>query len=382
MRVLIISHSYIAPENRHKITVLGQKQDLEIGVLFPPRWIALGRHLFFLQQSQDTERHWTFTCPVYGAGDNSKYIYDPICLRRDILEFKPDLIHVEEEPWSRCLGEIAILSKITSSRLIFFSWENLELSLSFAQQQIRRLVFSQSIAALVGNEEAKSLLQKSGFGKRVDVITQFGADTDAFVPLSLEQKQAVRERLGLTGFVVGFAGRLVEEKGIGTLLRAIAELKKTAPNCRLLLVSTTIIPSEFEDMIEDLNITDSVVVADGLDHDRIREYTQVMDCLVLPSLTTPTWKEQFGRVLTEAMACQVAVIGSSSGAIPEVIGEAGLIFKEGDAGDLVSKISLYYQDPSLLQDKARMGYQRVQEKYSFKAVAEKTYQLYKQILEH
>src|SRR5258708_39332796 len=56
-----------------------------------------------------------------------------------------------------------------------------------------------------------------------------------------------------------------------------------------------------------------------------------LDALVLPSLTTPVWKEQFGRVLTEALACEVPVVGSSSGAIPGGIGQAGLIFPEGGA---------------------------------------------------
>ena len=64
-----------------------------------------------------------------------------------------------------------------------------------------------------------------------------------------------------------------------------------------------------------------------------------MDVSVLPSLTRPNWKEQFGRTLAEAMSCETPVIGSDSGEIPHVIGDAGLIFKEGDAQALAGAYS-------------------------------------------
>jgi len=83
-----------------------------------------------------------------------------------------------------------------------------------------------------------------------------------------------------------------------------------------------------------------------------------MDVLVLPSKTMPTWKEQFGRVLIEAMACQVSVIGSSSGAIPEVIGKAGLVFKEGNAADLRAKIEQLKSSPKVRKELAQKGYRR------------------------
>ena len=63
------------------------------------------------------------------------------------------------------------------------------------------------------------------------------------------------------------------------------------------------------------------------------------DVLVGPSLTTPRWKEQFGRMLVEAMACGVPVIGSDSGEIPHVIGDAGIVVPEGDRVALCAAIA-------------------------------------------
>lgn len=372
MRVLIISHAYIAPENRHKITLLGQYDDLEIGVLFPSRWEAMGRPLHYFVQSEDTKQHWTFTCPVVSCGDGAKYFYDPSCLWGNISQFRPDIIHIEEEPWSRVCLEMAIVSRLLKSKLTFFSWENLDLPLSPFQKKIRQFVFYSSSAALAGSSEAKNCLENNGFKKEIQVIPQFGADIEKFYPLSPESRTNQREKLGIEGFVVGFVGRFVEEKGIGVLLRAVAELLKTNKDTKLLLVSTTIFPKELQDMSRDLGVSDCLVVADGLDHSRLVGYVQSMDCLVLPSLTTPTWKEQFGRVLTEAMACAVPVIGSSSGAIPEVIGDAGLTFKEGVADDLADQINKYYQDEDLRERMGQAGLERVKRAYSFNAVTEES----------
>jgi glycosyltransferase involved in cell wall biosynthesis len=104
-----------------------------------------------------------------------------------------------------------------------------------------------------------------------------------------------------------------------------------------------------------------------------------LDVLVLPSRATPVWKEQFGRVLTEAMACRVPVVGSDSGAIPEVIGEAGLIFPAGDASALAGCLARLQAEPALRAELAERGYQRVLRHYTQAGLAERTAQFYRQL---
>jgi glycosyltransferase involved in cell wall biosynthesis len=89
-----------------------------------------------------------------------------------------------------------------------------------------------------------------------------------------------------------------------------------------------------------------------------------MDVLVLPSRTMPTWKEQFGRVLIEAMACGVPVIGSDSGEIPTTIGEAGMVFSEGDADGLAAQIARLYNDPVLRMGLGEKARKRAAENFS------------------
>jgi glycosyltransferase involved in cell wall biosynthesis len=105
-----------------------------------------------------------------------------------------------------------------------------------------------------------------------------------------------------------------------------------------------------------------------------------MDCLVLPSRTTRKWKEQFGRVLIEAMACEVPVIGSDSGEIPNVIGDCGLIFREGDVDDLSSKLELLINDYDLRVELAERGRQRVLNNFTQEKVAKETYKIYQKMM--
>jgi glycosyltransferase involved in cell wall biosynthesis len=102
---------------------------------------------------------------------------------------------------------------------------------------------------------------------------------------------------------------------------------------------------------------------------------------VLPSLTRPNWIEKFGRVLIEAMACGVPVVGSNSGEIPNVIGEAGLIFKEGDPDDLRDKLDLLLSDKDLRNNLGKLGRERTVENYAWKSIARQTIKLYEQLMD-
>ncbi|MBM2826641.1 MAG: putative glycosyltransferase, partial [Dehalococcoidia bacterium] len=106
-----------------------------------------------------------------------------------------------------------------------------------------------------------------------------------------------------------------------------------------------------------------------------------LDTLVLPSLTRSRWKEQFGRVLVEAMACGVPVVGSDSGEIPNVIGPAGMVFPEGNAGALRERLAQLMADPEMRKDLSQRGRERVEALYTQKQVAESTYEMYLRILD-
>jgi glycosyltransferase involved in cell wall biosynthesis len=109
-------------------------------------------------------------------------------------------------------------------------------------------------------------------------------------------------------------------------------------------------------------------------------YYHQLDTLVVPSRTRPNWKEQFGRVLVEAMASGVPVVGSDSGEIPHVIGDAGLIFPEGQADVLRAHLARLLGNADLRTDLARRGRERVLERFTQAQVAAQTYQVYRSVL--
>ncbi len=101
-----------------------------------------------------------------------------------------------------------------------------------------------------------------------------------------------------------------------------------------------------------------------------------VDVLALVSRTTPTWKEQFGRVIVEAHACATPVVGSDSGAIPEVVGEGGLIVPEGDVPAMAAAICVLLNDPGRRRSLGLVGRRQVDERWTWARVAEQTRMLY------
>src|SRR5262249_34312465 len=102
--------------------------------------------------------------------------------------------------------------------------------------------------------------------------------------------------------------------------------------------------------------------------------------LALPSFGQPNWVEQFGRVLIEAMACGVPVVGSDSGEIPHVIGDAGLVVPEDDVSALRDALEALAADPARRAEYARRGRARVLERFTQEQVARRVAAVYAEAL--
>jgi glycosyltransferase involved in cell wall biosynthesis len=167
---------------------------------------------------------------------------------------------------------------------------------------------------------------------------------------------------------VGFAGRITAAKGWRVLLEAMHRL-----------------PGEFQVLLagggeeeEDLraacaagDLRGRARVLGVLEKENLWAFYRSLDVLVLPSVSTPQWTEQFGSVMAEAMACGVPVIGSSSGAIPEVLGGCGVVVPENDAAALAQAIRELADDPQRCKALADKGRQRFEEKFTIARYAER-----------
>ena len=158
-----------------------------------------------------------------------------------------------------------------------------------------------------------------------------GVDPERFRPDPVA-RALVRERLGIAEgtIVLGYVGRLVPEKGVDLLLAAAAGISGVA----VVVVGGGRDEKRLRRLATALGVADRTHVVGSVPSTSVSEWLAALDVLVLPSLTTRGWSEQFGRVLVEAMACGAVVVGSDSGEIPSVIGDAGLVVEEGSAAAL------------------------------------------------
>ena len=216
-------------------------------------------------------------------------------------------------------------------------------------------------------------------------MPQMGVDEGLFCPQEqpqLRQQQSIPEN----DFVVGFVGRFVPEKGLFTLFQALGTLINLP--WTLVLLGRGPLKDELKSQAQTLGIAERIRWIESVPHDAVPDYINLMDTLVLPSettyefktLTSVGWKEQFGHVLIEAMACQVPVIGSDSGEIPHVIDDSGLVFPEKDYEALADRLKQLIQQPEQRRSLAKKGYERAMKQYTNKALATELLTFYQELV--
>jgi glycosyltransferase involved in cell wall biosynthesis len=257
---------------------------------------------------------------------------------------------------------------------MFVSLQNIYKVYPFPFSWIERYNLENADYAVAASEEISDILDRKGFGKNRLSVVPYGVDHLIYRRTEMPE---LKSKLRLDNYTIGYTGRLVNEKGVMDLLRAVSKLKRKV---NLLLVGDGELKHKITIEGRRLGISGQIRIVDTIPSSQVPEYLNCMDCLVLPSRTTRKWKEQFGRVLIEAMACEVPVIGSDSGEIPNVIGDSGLVFKEGDVGDLSSKLQVLINNKDVRVELARKGRQRVLNNFTQEKVAKETYKIYQKMM--
>jgi len=374
MRVLLVGHTYTVGVNRDKIDQLARCPGIELTLVVPSRWPHTLR--IFQADPPTSSAYRLQTLHTLFEGRETRYVYFPE-MSMGMRDISPDIIHIEQGPWALVHTQALLVKRFFAPRakVIFFTWWNIEYKLSSLSRVIEWYNFRNSDWAIAGNQDAASLLKKHGFRKGISVLPQLGVDPDTYRRMEVSH---LRAQLGLEGcFVIGFVGRLQRQKGLDSLLRAFAHLGN---NPHLVLVGNGDFQPILLRKVAELEIDHRVHFLDVVPHKEVPKYMSAFDVMVLPSRTTPHWKEQFGHVLIEAMSCETPVIGSDSGEIPNVIGDAGFIFPEGDAEALADAIRTLMRDENLRRDLARRGRERVLQHYTHERIAQETHRIYCELL--
>lgn len=364
MRITLLSKALVNGAYRRKCELMAAHRDVELTVLVPSSWRTDGTTVHL--EHQHTESYTLRELPIRFNGNFHLHHYPT--LARELKRARPQIFHVDEEPYNLATFLAYRDSRAQQPKTLFFTWQNLRREYPPPFRWMERYVFKASQRAIAGSQEAAQVLRMKGFARQIEVIPQFGVDPDVFTPKPVRHD----------GFVIGYAGRLVYEKGVDLLLQALRDLPVQA--CLMIIGSGRELAS-LRSFAEANKITKRVRFMPTVSTIQMPALYAQLDAFVLSSRTQPNWKEQFGRVLIEAMACGVPVVGSTCGEIPQVIGEAGLLFPEGDMVALRHQLAQLIEQPHLCADLAQLGRSRVLAHYTMQHIAEDTVTVYRKMME-
>jgi glycosyltransferase involved in cell wall biosynthesis len=288
-------------------------------------------------------------------------------LRRELRRLQPDVIWVQEEPTDPYLLEILALYRFKRApRIVTAVCENI-----FDHWQIRvtrplwRFFWSR-LDGLLGIATASlDGIREAGMPASIPAYTLVAGALEP--PAQVEPALLPFDR-HVDDFVVGFAGRICAEKGWKVLLDALRALPA---NYKCVLAGDGPQRAELQAWLTQPELSGRVFYMGLLPRAELLEFYRALDCLAVPSLTFPRWKEQFGGVLADGLAMGLPLIGSNSGAIPEVIGSAGLIVPENDSAALAEAMRRLATQPELGRQFSTAGHQRFAAEFAIPAYARK-----------
>ncbi len=379
-RLLAISHPAMVNVNQEVYREL-QRRGWEVTIVVPSRWRSEYSRRTMTPQPLAGLEHALRPTPVALAGRPQRHFYLTRC-RAVSTGARPDVAFVEAEPYSISATQ---WGQVFARQGIPFGVqcaENIDRALPLPVRGLRARVLRRAAFVAARSDSAAGLARRWGARGEValaphavpewELAPSHGEANHHLSASATDATDDPREAWrpfkheGLQPFTIGYAGRLVESKGLTDLLAAVRMLE--APT-ELLLIGD----GELRARLEGQPIPGSRVrVLDGFTHDGMAAAYSQLDVLALPSRTTPTWKEQFGRVVVEALWCGVPVVGSDSGEIPwliELTG-GGLTFPEGNPTQLAARLGELRASPELRRRLTRSGRAAVERLFSVPAASD------------
>jgi glycosyltransferase involved in cell wall biosynthesis len=351
-RLLVVSHPAVVNVNQEVYLEL-KRRGWEVTIVLPSRWRHDYAKAATAPQTLPGMEGSLRPTDVALSGYPQRHFYRARC-RAICADVNPDVAFLEAEAfsfaasqWRRPLRRAGVPFGVQCA-------ENIDRRLPYPVRLMRSRVLRDAAFVAARSDSAARLARAWGARGEVELS-----------PHAVPSWELLPSPSGHP-FTVGYAGRLVPSKGLADLL---AGVRKLAAPVELLLIGN----GELRGELEGQTIPGSSVrVLDGLTHDQMAAAYAQLDVLVLPSLTTPTWKEQFGRVIVEALWCGVPVLGSDSGEIPWLIGltGGGLVFPEGDATALAGQLVKLRESPPLRDELARRGRAAVERLFSVTAATD------------
>jgi glycosyltransferase involved in cell wall biosynthesis len=362
-RLLVIDNLAVESARRGVYRVLATMEDTEIHLLVPQAWRET-THVIQCEPEEDGRLHIHHTSIVFGFRHH-RVLYTN--LFQIIKQVRPHFVLAAHAPENYATLQLLAARKflLPSMRIGLFASRNIDLpsvgfpfKLAFANQLCDSLAARSKVDVIYHRPQAYGHLYKRYADRTVYVPHH--VDCSVFTP-----EQAVAKR---GKFMIGYVGRLTESKGVDILIEAVAKLSEEP---HLTILGEGPESRELHSLVQKRGLVTRVQFGSSVPYAIMPRVLNQLDVLVLPSRETAHWKELFGRILIEAMACGVPVVASNSGGIPEVVGDAGLLFKPASVVDLVQVLSRIVVERELRAELGRKGRERVLRLFDTSVIAKK-----------
>ncbi|WP_315757199.1 MULTISPECIES: glycosyltransferase [unclassified Bradyrhizobium] len=358
LRIVSIAHPATSSEaGRLRYRHLASRPDVDLHLVTPEVWKEFGRTITAAHSNEAFPIH-RLPIRLPDAGPMKWYLHFYPALRRLLRELDPDVIHLWEEPWSI----VALQAQMLRGRaaLVLEVDQNILKRLPPPFEAIRRFVLGRTAHILSRSPDATEVVRARGYTGPVTPIG-YGVDLATFMPADDRSNATAGSPLRL-----GYVGRLVVEKGLDDALEALARSKSAAT---LSIMGEGPHEPHLRRRVAELGLSGRVTVQGWASPAAVAAFLRGLDALLLLTRTTDAVREQFGRVIIEAQACAIPVIGSTCGAIPDVVGDGGWIVPEQDPGSLcrlIDELSGQWAELAVRSEAARANVLR---RFTYDAVA-------------
>jgi glycosyltransferase involved in cell wall biosynthesis len=300
-----------------------QSAGTDVTLVIPASWPERGA-----QASLSAENFRIIEVPVERAGDVNRHAYrNREELHRLIDELKPDILDLHEEPVSVAARQ-GLAAAPSELPVVMYTAQNVDKRYPPPFSLYERRAHRRVAALYPCSRQAASVARGKGFAGLIDVIP-LGYDPQLFH----EGEQSLDD----DELVLALFGRFLPEKGVRDAVQVLARVNSIRP-ARLLLAGSGPEERPARELAAVLGVADRLQVELWRPASELAELYRRAHVVLVPSVATPTWVEQFGRVIVEAHASGAVVAGYASGSIPEVAGEAAVLADPGNATQLAERV--------------------------------------------
>lgn len=369
MNLLVVSHACVTSVNLRFFAEIQRETGWRVSIMGPSNWIDDYGTERSLSASQGFKGD-TFSFPVWLSGNIPLHVYKSTTIPL-LKSLKPDAVYVHNEPYAASTAQIILAIKASglATTFGFYSAQNIEKRYPPPFSWTEKWVYRTSSFAFPCSETVRETLRSKGYSGKAPLMP-LGIDPDLY---DNHEDPSIGSSLKSSGEILfGYVGRITREKGLGTLMKSLTSIPNEL-SWRLALVGDGPQVFELKRLTKDLGIEDRVTWVGYVPHTDAPKYMSTFDALVLPSETQSNWKEQFGRVIVEALSCGTPVVGTDSGEIPHLIRRTGggIVVKERNPRDLAEGLVKIATDSELRLRLATEGSQYVRSHFTHSYLAKK-----------